>query len=41
MQNGEYNPIKLNIPGLTDDERQIILDGCLMNHYAKRTKNND
>mgnify|MGYP005987081157 CR=1 FL=1 len=22
--------------GLTDDEKEIILDGCLMNYYAKR-----
>lgn len=29
----------LNISGLTDDERQIILDGCLMNHYAAKAKN--
>ena len=24
-----------------DDERQIILDGCLMNYYAERMKEND
>ena len=23
-------------PELTADERQILLDGCLMNYYAKR-----
>ena len=23
--------------GLTPEEREIILDGCLMNYYAKRT----
>ena len=39
-KSGEYNTIKLNIAGLTDDERQIILDGCLMNYYAERMKNN-
>ncbi len=38
---GSYDSIKLNIAGLTDDERQIILDGCLMNYYAERMKNND
>ena len=32
-QNGEYDSIKLNIAGLTEDERKIILDGCLMNFY--------
>lgn len=30
--------IKLYIKGLTDDERQIILDGCLINYYAERMK---
>lgn len=32
--------LKLNIQNLTEDERQIILDGCLMNYYAERMKNN-
>ena len=32
-QNGEYDAVKLNIAGLTEDERKIILDGCLMNFY--------
>ena len=41
MKDGKYNPITLNIAGLTSDERQIILDGCLMNYYAERMKNND
>lgn len=40
-KNGAANPIKLNIAGLTDDERRIILDGCLMNYYAERMKDND
>lgn len=40
-QNGSKNEIKLNITGLTDDERQIILDGCLMNYYAERMNKND
>ena len=38
---GSYDKIKLNIAGLTADERQIILDGCLMNYYAERMKEND
>ncbi len=38
---GSYDSIKLNIAGLTDDERQIILDGCLMNYYAERMNKND
>ena len=41
MKDGKYNPIKLNIAGLTADERRIILDGCLMNYYAERMKEND
>ncbi len=30
--------ILLHIRGLTEQEREIILDGCLMNYYAKRAK---
>ena len=26
-------PLKLSLGSLTDDERQIILDGCLINYY--------
>jgi len=26
---------ELNLPGMTDEERQIILDGCLINNYRK------
>ena len=26
----------LRMGELTDDEREILLDGCLMNYYAKR-----
>jgi aconitate hydratase len=28
--------IMLHIKGLTEDERAILLDGCLMNYYAAR-----
>ena len=31
--NGEVCDIKLYVKGLTDDEKEIILDGCLMNYY--------
>ncbi len=31
-------PITLHISALTDDERQILLDGCLMNFYAAQKK---
>ncbi len=33
---GKTEKIELIISGLTDDEREIILDGCLMNYYAER-----
>ena len=32
---GQARPITLSLPGLTDDERDIILAGCLINYYAK------
>ncbi len=32
--NGEKAEIKLSLPGLTKDERDIILKGCLINYYA-------
>ena len=35
-QNGEVSDIKLYISGLTDEERQILLDGCLMNYYKRK-----
>ena len=37
-KNGDVKDIKLNIVGLTNEERQILLDGCLMNYY--KNKNN-
>ena len=35
-KNGEKSCLKLNIVGLTDEERQILLDGCLMNYYKNK-----
>ena len=35
-KSGEKHNIKLNIVGLTDEERQILLDGCLMNYYKNK-----
>ena len=35
-KSGKTEKIELIISGLTDDEREIILDGCLMNYYAER-----
>ncbi len=37
-QSGKTEPITLHITGLTADEKQIILDGCLMNYYANNAK---
>ena len=37
-KSGDVSDIKLNVKGLTDEERQILLDGCLMNYY--KNKNN-
>ena len=31
-------PITLHLPELTDDERQILLAGCLMNFYAENNR---
>ena len=33
---GAVEDLMLHVKGLTDDEKEIILDGCLMNYYAKR-----
>jgi len=30
--------LTLYVKGLTEDEKQIILDGCLMNYYAAQNK---
>jgi len=35
---GNTREITLNIKGLTDEEREIILSGCLMNRYAAKRK---
>ena len=35
---GSTEPITLYVKGLTDDEKQIILDGCLMNYYAAQNR---
>lgn len=35
---GSTEDLMLHIKSLTDDEKQIILDGCLMNYYAKRAQ---
>ena len=34
---GTVEDLMLHVKGLTEDEKEIILDGCLMNYYAKRS----
>jgi|GEM_PF-2854218 len=31
---GSRHTLTLYIKGLSDDEKEILLDGCLMNYYA-------
>ena len=38
LKSGETRDLLLHIRGLTDAEREILLDGCLMNYYAKRVR---
>ena len=33
---GGVHDLLLHVRGLTQDEKEIILDGCLMNYYAAR-----
>ena len=35
---GSISDLTLNIKGLTPDEKEIILDGCLINYYAAQNK---
>ena len=35
LQNGHEKPVTLTLPGITEEERAIILAGCLINYYAK------
>ena len=37
--NGNTESLKLYVKGLTADEKEIILDGCLMNYYAAHSEN--
>lgn len=37
-KDGTVEDLTLFVKGLTDDEKQIILDGCLMNYYAAQNK---
>lgn len=38
ISGGKVSDIKLLLTGFTDEEREIVLAGCLMNWYAKRAK---
>ncbi|MEG1593159.1 MAG: hypothetical protein RR350_02030, partial [Oscillibacter sp.] len=35
-RDGSVQDILLHVKGLTADEKAIILDGCLMNFYARK-----
>ena len=35
IQNGAEKPVTLKLPGMTREERDIVLAGCLINYYAK------
>ena len=35
IQNGQERTVTLRLPGMTREEREIILAGCLINYYAK------
>ena len=37
--NGTTEALKLYVKGLTPDEKEIILDGCLMNYYKNHSEN--
>ena len=38
--NGGESTIELALPGLTDDELEVLMDGCLINHYRKEYRTN-
>ena len=35
VHNGEMREISLQLSDMTDDERRIVMDGCLINYYKK------
>ena len=35
IQNGAEKPVTLKLPGMTREERDIVLAGCLINYYAR------
>ena len=40
VRGGALEPVSLSMGALTDDERQIILDGCLINYNRNQSKQN-
>jgi aconitate hydratase len=36
VSGGEVHDLNLRYSGLTDEERQILADGCLINYYARK-----
>ena len=38
ISGGGVSPLTLYIDALTDEEREIIIEGCLMNYYAAKSK---
>jgi aconitate hydratase len=37
-KDGSVSDLTLYVKGLTDDEKEIILEGCLMNYYAAQNR---
>ena len=37
-KDGTVEDLTLYVKGLTEDEKKIILEGCLMNYYAAQNK---
>jgi aconitate hydratase len=37
-KDGSVSDLDLYVKGLTEDEKTIILDGCLMNYYAAQNR---
>ena len=35
VSNGTLTPCTLYLESLTDEDRQILLDGCLINYYKR------
>jgi aconitate hydratase len=35
FSDGQVNPIALRLPGMSEDERRVLVSGCLMNYYKK------